>query len=223
MTHKVVSADFDWQQIAEQAKTLREQGVPERIVEFVESLPEIFDPSSDRARVLIVVSMIDKALEDLLRWHFMRTPGVEPDDCNFLLTKRPLPPIGNLGIKARTAFVLGLIEREILDGIHYASDIRNDCAHKPKPPKITEQTGVHLFKKMQVHDWRESLVQTLINAITFEYPTQAQNNAARESIANTMRHFLKGVPENTGFLVGCLMIWLKLLEPIHRSEKTSSK
>ena len=109
-------------------KLLTDFGFPEVVVRIMVALPELIKPDSDRARVLVACSMIDNALESLLRWQMMATPGVTKADVDFFLTKQPIPPIGSFVVKARLAFVLGLISRETLNGIKYVAKIRNVCA-----------------------------------------------------------------------------------------------
>jgi hypothetical protein len=91
-------------------------GFPPPVSKLWKLLADIISPDADRARVLIVASMIDKALEEMLRWKFMQTAGVTKKDCNFFLSNPPISPLGSFAVRARMAFVLGLISRKNSQG-----------------------------------------------------------------------------------------------------------
>lgn len=93
---------------------------------------------SDRGCVLVGVSHLEQLLGQMLRSKFKQLSGASNRDLDFLLEKRPLPPLGNFAIRTITAYVLGLIgrtTRRVLDEIR---DIRNAMAHKPDPAMLTD-------------------------------------------------------------------------------------
>jgi hypothetical protein len=95
--------------------------------------------TSDRASVLVTVSLLDSILELLLRASFLKNSEVGEKDCDVLLIKRPIPPLGSAWTRSQCAFAMGLIDRKIMDALLIAIKTRNSCAHSIEPLKITEK------------------------------------------------------------------------------------
>ncbi len=154
-------------------------GLPLPIAKMWKIVPDLISPDSDRARVLIVASMIDNALEQLLRWKFTQTAGVTKEDCKFLLANPPISPLGSFAVRARMAFVLGLISRKTLYGLTIIKDFRNRCAHEEISPTITEEIGEELFSKGMDEHIRalaekllEMLHHTILKTLPIPLPRQ---------------------------------------------------
>lgn len=119
---------------------LADQMLKSQLVEIRDALPEFQSTTSDRACVLISGSLIDLALEKLLRAKFLSSSNVTESECDFLLIKKPIPPLGSAGIRVRLAFTLGLIDRDTMNAIAYVIEKRNEYAHKLKPKPLTWKT-----------------------------------------------------------------------------------
>jgi DNA-binding MltR family transcriptional regulator len=152
-------------------------------------LPEVFFQMSDRASVLVVAALVDSALERLLRALFMQISEVTKEDCDFLLTKRPLPPLGSAYIRASLAFTLGYIGRDTYNALKYVTTIRNKCAHEEIAPPITEDIGTRLYELLS-RDEREIADYILERATVFY---RERNRPER--------------PSNL-FLSGCIATWV---------------
>jgi DNA-binding MltR family transcriptional regulator len=100
------------------------------------SLPELLVEDSDRAAVLVAVSLIESALTDLLTTHFKLSSNATDSECKFLLGTPPAP-LGAASLKAKTARALGIIDRTTASAIKKILEIRNKFAHEIAPPAIT--------------------------------------------------------------------------------------
>ena len=118
--------------------------LPEPLVKVIKILPEVISPRFRPCRVLILASMIDNALEQLLRFRFTQTSGVDDKECDFWLRKQPVSPLGGFVFKARMAWVLGLITRRTYVGIEYISKSRNG-EYTGSCTVITEEMGEQLL------------------------------------------------------------------------------
>jgi hypothetical protein len=94
---------------------------------------------TDRGCWLIATSVIENAIEQLLRSGFEILRGGEDADAEVddLFNKRPLPILGNLWVKTRLARALGLIPADFGDFLDSLRDSRNEFAHRPYPLEIT--------------------------------------------------------------------------------------
>jgi DNA-binding MltR family transcriptional regulator len=137
-------------------KQMADERFREVLIAVRDAVPELQSTSSDRACVLVSVSLIDTALEKLLRTKFSVSSQVTQKECDFLLIKKPVPPLGSAGIRARLAFALGLIDRDTLNAISYAIERRNEYAHQLKPPPLTART-VQTFRGLFSVDHRRRL------------------------------------------------------------------
>ena len=99
---------------------------------------------SERGCVLVGAAAIDESLLKLLQAYFLKAGaannseqmGVEID---FLLTKKPVPPLQSFGIRIILCYVLGLIDDDLLKQFSALADIRNDFAHLAEPVEITAE------------------------------------------------------------------------------------
>ena len=101
--------------------------------------------NSDRACVLLCGAMLDQALEELLRHHFRKTSGAGEDAINDLLTRRPLPPLGSFTVRAKIAYLMGLIDGGLCKSLMKFTNIRNEFAHKAVPPPLTTELLAPVF------------------------------------------------------------------------------
>jgi hypothetical protein len=171
-------------------------GFPPPMAKLWKIMADLISPDSDRARVLIVASMIDKALHELLRWKFMQTAGVTKKDCDFLLANPPISPIGSFAVRSRMAFVLGLISRKTLTGLTIIKDFRNLCAHEEISPFITEAKGEELFSKG---------IDEHIRVMAEQLMVLVQGTLTKASLSP---------PRQFRFVSACLTIWSLLIEPV---------
>jgi hypothetical protein len=105
---------------------------------LVSFINEVGPSTSDRVAVIVSVAAIDRNLEMLLRHFFIATSGATQEDCDFLLTQRPIPPLGSAGVRVRLARCLNLIEPQLAKAITFAIDCRNEFAHNPLPSPLTK-------------------------------------------------------------------------------------
>lgn len=95
---------------------------------------ELGENPSERVAVIMAVAMLDRRLEILLRDFFTRTSGATKAECDFLLTKRPCPPLESAGLRVRLARCLNLIDKETTEVLQRIIKCRNDFAHEVTPP-----------------------------------------------------------------------------------------
>jgi hypothetical protein len=104
----------------------------------LESLLPLLYSESERGCVLIAAAYLDDLLQKALRAGFQSLSGIRKEDLDFLLTKRPMPPLQSLALRTLVAYAIGLIDlptRQALDAIR---DMRNDAAHLDKPVKFDD-------------------------------------------------------------------------------------
>jgi hypothetical protein len=119
--------------------------------EFVSALTAAnneFGTTSDRVAVIVAVASIDRVLEMLLRHFFIATSGATQEECDFLLTKPPIPPIGSAGVRVRIAKCLGLVSEQEANALTFAIDWRNHFAHEPVAAEITEGVAQALMDRL---------------------------------------------------------------------------
>lgn len=109
---------------------------------------ELGESSSDRVAAIVAVASIDRVLEMLLRHFFIATSRATQDECDFLLTKPPLPPLGAAGVRVRVAKCLGLIDKEEANALSFAIDWRNHFAHEAITSPITQEVAQGLMDRL---------------------------------------------------------------------------
>ena len=112
---------------------------------------ELGQQPSDRVAVIVSVASLDRVLEMLLRHFFVATSGASTEECDFLLSKPPLPPIGAAGVRVRLAKCLNLLSKQEANALSFAIDWRNHFAHEPVPSPLTEQVAQGLVDRLPEH------------------------------------------------------------------------
>ena len=84
---------------------------------------------NDRSCILATAAFVDDLLEELIRSKLKKLSGIGRDDLDFLLTKRPLPPIGSFGVRITMSRALGIITPDTRNLLHLVQDVRNNLAH----------------------------------------------------------------------------------------------
>jgi DNA-binding MltR family transcriptional regulator len=157
------------------------------LISVRDAFPELHATSSDRACVLVSVSLIDTALEALLRAKFVASSKATNGECDFLLVKRPVPPLGSAGIRSRLAFALGLIDRDTLNAISYAIEKRNEYAHQLKPSALTAEI-VKKLRGLFSEDHRKRLAELEATALEDYEKTGKPAPAEPQSPDQLIRH-----------------------------------
>ncbi len=109
---------------------------------------EVGPATSDRVAVIAAVASIDRALEMLLRHFFIVTSHATPKDCDALLTKQPIPPLGATAVRVKLAKCLGLLGREEANALAFVVRWRNHYAHEPLPSPITTEIAQGLMDRL---------------------------------------------------------------------------
>lgn len=91
------------------------------------------EKESDRATVIITVSMIDQALEAALRGRFVQLSTSEDP-----LFDSAYAPLGNFSAKIDLAYRIGLLPPNYAKGLHIIRRIRNEFAHSVSPGSFDE-------------------------------------------------------------------------------------
>jgi DNA-binding MltR family transcriptional regulator len=93
---------------------------------------------SKRGFVLACGSIVDRALERLLTAKFKMTRGVEDGEIAYLLGtgKHFFGPLAHMGVRARIARVLGLIDKRVCQALRDFTDMRNHFAHNEMPAEL---------------------------------------------------------------------------------------
>jgi len=91
---------------------------------FAAQLEREFDKESDRACIIVAATMIDGALENLLRARL--TPSASPQDS---LLEGANAPISTLSARIDLAHRIGLLSAKFARDLHLVRRIRNDFAH----------------------------------------------------------------------------------------------
>ena len=110
---------------------------------FIEDLQK----ETDRGAALVGATFIDNVLESMLRAYFVDDKEIVDE----LLNSNDL--IGNLSVKGKMAYCLGLIGKENYRDINVIRKIRNEFAHLDKPvsfnmPNIKELCKVLISPKV---------------------------------------------------------------------------
>lgn len=84
---------------------------------------------SERGRVIIAGTMMEKMLEVALRGHFKAASGVDDDFLNPLFSSSQVPPLGSFAIKSSLACACGLIDVKTYEVLELFRKMRNDAAH----------------------------------------------------------------------------------------------
>jgi DNA-binding MltR family transcriptional regulator len=131
---------------------MNENDEPKHIKAFLCALSalndELGETKSDRVAVIMSVALLDNALESVLRQFFIARSGATPDECDFLLTKQPVPPLGSAGVRVRLAKCLGIISVKEARALKFAISCRNDFAHQLAPPPLTEDVAKGLADRL---------------------------------------------------------------------------
>lgn len=96
---------------------------------------------SDRGCVLVATAAIDEVLGKMLHLYFLRTGSANARDrldeeIDFLLEKRPLPPLGSMAIRIKISYVLGLLSDVEKQALSALADLRNTFAHISEPVEL---------------------------------------------------------------------------------------
>lgn len=109
---------------------------------------EIVWGESDRGCAICAAALVDDALESVLRRFFQSDDneehgptrphqakiGTAPESViDWLLTKRPQPPIGSFAVRTKLARALRLISDEAMVAMDVMRQMRNDAAHLAAP------------------------------------------------------------------------------------------
>ncbi len=100
---------------------------------------------SDRGCVLVAVAAMDSALDDLLRSYFedrasrgRESLGKARQNAIEWLFEGQLPPLGNLVVKAKLAFLFGMLNDAEFELLEVFRGLRNDFAHIPDQLVLTK-------------------------------------------------------------------------------------
>jgi hypothetical protein len=122
----------------------------------------------DRAIAIIGGSLVEDALEELLRLHFvantddsesatrsdqLQSEKEDPVDNLF----KPERPLGSFSAKIDTCFALGLIGKITHHNLARIKDIRNRFAHKILMLDAKQKMGRLTFKSQQISAWCKDL------------------------------------------------------------------
>jgi hypothetical protein len=89
-----------------------------------------------RGFVLACGAVVDRSLEALLTAKFKETPDVGKKEIDWLLTESAISPLRSMGVRARIARVLGLIDKSSFNAIDDLIGIRNHFAHAEIPGEL---------------------------------------------------------------------------------------
>jgi DNA-binding MltR family transcriptional regulator len=90
-------------------------------------------------------ALLDGALEMLLRHAFVATSGLSGVDADWLLTGSRAPLL-SMGVRARIARALGLIDSKTTSAVLRLIDIRNAFAHNTLPDDVTMGEAMELWE-----------------------------------------------------------------------------
>jgi DNA-binding MltR family transcriptional regulator len=86
-----------------------------------------------RGCVLVAAAALDDALGKMLEAYFRKqalVAGKRLDKfIHELLKKQPMPPVGSFAIRTKLAYVLGLLDDQIVAGLDAIRNMRNEAAH----------------------------------------------------------------------------------------------
>jgi hypothetical protein len=127
--------------------------------------------TSDREAILSAAAFFDDLMEERLRLHFSKTSDVSSKDIDFLLSKRPLPPLGTFGVKVVACRVLGLINESTRRSLNSLQELRNDAAHNWAQFVFTEDKAKVIQARLATRwpDFVDSMMGTLDGTETAEH------------------------------------------------------
>jgi DNA-binding MltR family transcriptional regulator len=100
------------------------------------SMHEMVEISSDRACAILGATLVDSGLEMILRHAFTATAEASKDDCDWLLNGGRAP-LMSMGVRARLARAIGVIDDDMKNAILRLIEIRNTFAHESLPDPLT--------------------------------------------------------------------------------------
>ena len=106
-------------------------GVVFRVFELSE-----LNKESERGCVLVGAALLDEMLGNLLRAKFTEDNHLDSKDIHFLLTKRPVPPLGSFAMRIIFSHAFGLIDGQTRRALDAIRDLRNQCSHFSKEVMI---------------------------------------------------------------------------------------
>ncbi len=104
---------------------------------------------SDRGCILSMVESLNVLLERQIRLKFTALSGVNEKDLDFLLSRRPIPPLGSFGVRITLARALGLIEDDVRAALAQFQALRNDQAHSLISKSIREEKVIAVINQFQ--------------------------------------------------------------------------
>ena len=169
-------------------KRSQENKVRVRLESFVDQLDNelvgILMNESDRGSVLVASAFIEEAFEHFLRKK-LRENCNDPSEVEWLLTAKPMAPIGSFHSRITTASVLGLIEPGFRDALLEFKTLRNSFAHRHpnKPnPQLTLDSMVKVIDCLGLEHDRQVLAESIQKSI-------------EEVLARSENQFLKMLDE----------------------------
>jgi len=104
--------------------------------------------TSDRTAVVVGASLVDSALEMLLR-HFFISRGASQKECDTIFTDGDNPPVQSFGLRIRFAKALGLIEPWMAGILRCLKGYRNRFAHEAIVEPLTNADAKQLLSIFQ--------------------------------------------------------------------------
>ncbi|WP_248885731.1 hypothetical protein [Acidithiobacillus acidisediminis] len=127
---------------------MRIAGTPnEQLNQFLDALRK----EGDRGAALAAAAFAEEILDEILLSFLADVPESKE------LTKGFAAPIGTFGSKIKLAYVLGLLDKELLNGINISRRIRNEFAHQWTPVSFETENVQNLVASLSRHSILNSL------------------------------------------------------------------
>jgi hypothetical protein len=107
-----------------------------------------YNHDSDRAVAVLWPAIVENRLTDLLRATCI------PSSKDFDDLFGPGKPIGDFGLKIKTAYIIGAIHKDIVDDLRIIAKIRNAFAHK---------VDITSFEQRPISRWMDNLHSIIVH------------------------------------------------------------
>lgn len=102
---------------------------------------------TDRGHVLVSHSILTDQLGLLLESHF-RSNNAKETVIEFLLKKRPMPPLGSFYLRATLSYACGLIEEQAYKTLLAVNELRNDAGHSAVRFRLSDKNVASLTRAL---------------------------------------------------------------------------
>lgn len=159
-----------------------------------EAFYEVYDLGPDRSRAVVLVAMLENRLNDIFRALLRENKAI----WNELF--QTSGPLGNLGVKLRLLYMLGILPNGAYKDLIAFSKIRNEFAHKPKVRTFDDQPVCDFVRNLTTWKTFQDARDGLRAAADPELADTVMENIFSDSLTSNREMFRLAVRIYLGYL-----------------------